>query len=75
MYGLYLPVKYQTNHRPMVPPCYVVFSGETTTTINKACKGKGGPSQELVLGFGIGVREFSNIALLPWIQKEPMGLL
>jgi glycerate 2-kinase len=53
----------QTNHRPMVPPCYVVFSGETTTTINKACKGKGGPSQELVLGFGIGVREFSNIAI------------
>lgn len=49
--------------RPIKPPCYVVFSGETTTSVNGSCTGKGGPSQELVLGFSLGVRNFSGIAI------------
>lgn len=51
------------NQRPIAPPCYVVFSGETTTTVNGTCGGKGGPSQELVLGFSLGVKDLSGIAI------------
>ena len=51
------------NKRPVAPPCYVVFSGETTTTVNGVCEGKGGPSQELVLGFCLGAKDFSGMAV------------
>lgn len=53
----------QGNHRPIAPPCYVVASGETTTTLSAPASGNGGPSQELVLGFGLGIKDSSGIAL------------
>lgn len=44
----------QTNQRPLKTPCVLLLSGETTTKIAKNSKyGKGGPSQELALGFAI----------------------
>jgi len=48
--------------RPVCPPCYIVFSGETTTAIQSQPKGMGGPSQELVLGFCIGIRGLEGVA-------------
>jgi glycerate-2-kinase len=40
------------NQRPIVPPCLLLASGETTTKIEGPA-GKGGPSQELALGFAL----------------------
>lgn len=37
-------------HRPIEPPCALIFGGETTVTI-EGTHGEGGPSQELALGF------------------------
>lgn len=53
----------KNNRQPISPPCYVVFSGETTTTIKEKAMGKGGPSQELVLGFSLGVKDYDGIAI------------
>lgn len=50
--------------RPIQPPCYLVFSGEATTTVDMKCKGKGGPSQELVLGFAKGISGYPGIAIV-----------
>lgn len=48
--------------RPIEPPCFIVCSGETTTTINSPIKGNGGPSQELILGFCIGIKGYQGVA-------------
>ena len=48
--------------RPIKPPCLVVCSGETTTSIQSPPAGVGGPSQELTLGFSIGIRGIDGIA-------------
>ena len=42
------------NRRPIPSPCVLVAGGETTTSI-EGSSGKGGPSQELALGFAIEV--------------------
>ena len=48
--------------RPVQPPCFLVCAGETTTNITEPPQGIGGPSQELVLGFSIGVKGMEGIA-------------
>lgn len=48
--------------RPIAPPCFVVCSGETTTSIQGPPLGIGGPSQELTLGLAIGIRNMEGIA-------------
>jgi glycerate 2-kinase len=48
--------------RPVAPPCFVVCSGETTTTIRQPPIGKGGPSQELVLGLALGIQNLKGVA-------------
>ncbi|MBP7278869.1 MAG: DUF4147 domain-containing protein [Sedimentibacter sp.] len=52
----------KTMKRPITPPCFVICAGETTTRIDSPPKGIGGPSQELVLGLSIGIRNFQCIA-------------
>jgi len=42
------------NHRPVSPPCVMITGGETTTRIDNT-SGKGGPSQELALGFALEI--------------------
>lgn len=53
-------IKYM--NRPLTPPCFVVCAGETTTSIRTVPQGVGGPSQELVLGLAIGIRNMKGIA-------------
>jgi glycerate 2-kinase len=48
--------------RPITPPCFIICAGETTTSIDSLPKGIGGPSQELVLGLAIGIKNFKGIA-------------
>lgn len=48
--------------RPVQPPCFLVCAGETTTSISQPPEGIGGPSQELVLGFSIGIKDIQGIA-------------
>lgn len=45
----------QTNGRPFAPPCVVISGGETVTHIrpDAVVTGRGGPSQELALSFGL----------------------
>jgi len=53
-------IKYM--NRPVKPPCLVVCSGETTTSIQSPPAGIGGPSHELTIGFAIGIRGIEGIA-------------
>lgn len=54
----------QTNRRPLQPPCVLLLSGETTTKIDKNLKyGKGGPSQELALGFAINAELLEGVCI------------
>ena len=48
--------------RPIAAPCFVVCSGETTTRITAPPSGIGGPSQELVLGFALGIKGMQGVA-------------
>ncbi len=48
--------------RPVAPPCFVVCSGETTTSIASPPSGMGGPSQELVLGLSLGIKDMKGVA-------------
>ena len=52
-----------TNHQPIAPPCIVIAGGETTTYIQNDC-GKGGPSQELALGFALEISGEKGICLV-----------
>jgi glycerate 2-kinase len=51
------------NQRPIKPPCALIFGGETTVTITGE-SGKGGPSQELALGFATKIDGNEKIILL-----------
>ena len=53
----------QANHRPIRPPCVLIFGGETTVTINGA-HGEGGPSQELALSLASKIGGTPNIVCL-----------
>ena len=53
----------QANHRPIKAPCFVFCSGETTTKVEDGCRGTGGPSHELALGFAHGARYTAGAAL------------
>jgi len=48
--------------RPINPPCILVLGGETTVTITGQC-GKGGPSQELVLGTSLKIAGSKKIVV------------
>ena len=50
------------NNRPIAAPCLLIAGGETTTRVEGAC-GKGGPSQELALGFALEVAGRHGICL------------
>lgn len=52
----------KTMGRPIAPPCFIVCSGETTTSITRPPAGMGGPSQELVLGFALGIKGLEGVA-------------
>ncbi|MEA4969702.1 MAG: DUF4147 domain-containing protein [Candidatus Pelethousia sp.] len=52
----------KTLNRPIKAPCFLVCAGETTTSINTPPAGMGGPSQELVLGFSIGIKDYPGVA-------------
>jgi len=48
--------------RPIKPPCIIIAGGETTVTI-KGQHGKGGPSQELVLGAALKIAGSERIVI------------
>ena len=48
--------------RPIEPPCFIVCSGETTTSIVSTPSGMGGPSHEMVLGFAIAIKGIEGVA-------------
>lgn len=53
----------ETNCRPVKPPCVLVVGGENTVTISGE-SGEGGPSQELALGFALGIAGSRRSTLL-----------
>lgn len=50
--------------RPFAPPCVIASAGETTVSIRCADPGKGGPNQELVLGFAEGASRYAGMTML-----------
>lgn len=52
----------EANSRPINPPCILILGGETTVTITKQ-HGKGGPSQELVLGASLKLAGSEKIVI------------
>jgi glycerate 2-kinase len=48
--------------RPLKPPCVIIVGGETTVTI-KGPHGRGGPSQELVLGAALKIAGSEKIVI------------
>jgi glycerate-2-kinase len=48
--------------RPIETPCVLILGGETTVTISGSC-GKGGPSQELVLGTALKIAGSERIVI------------
>ncbi|MEM2842963.1 MAG: DUF4147 domain-containing protein [Candidatus Bathyarchaeia archaeon] len=48
--------------RPIKPPCCLILGGETTVKIKGKC-GKGGPSQEFVLGASLKISESEKIVV------------
>ncbi len=53
----------ETNYQPVKPPCVLVVGGENTVTISGK-SGEGGPSQELALGFALGIDGSKRSTLL-----------
>jgi len=51
------------NRRPLVPPCFVMASGETTTKV-EGSSGRGGPSQELALSFALEAWRLTGTVLI-----------
>jgi len=49
--------------RPVETPCTLIVGGETTVTI-EGRHGKGGPNQELVLGFSLKAASCGNVTLV-----------
>lgn len=52
----------EAKHRPINPPCILILGGETTVTITGQ-HGKGGPSQELVLGASLKLAGSEKIVI------------
>jgi len=52
----------EERNRPIEPPCVLILGGETTVTITRLC-GKGGPSQELVLGAALKISGSRRIVI------------
>jgi glycerate-2-kinase len=52
----------ERERRPFKPPCILIFGGETTVTI-AGYSGKGGPSQELVLGASLKISGSEKIVI------------
>jgi len=50
------------NHRPIHPPCLLITSGETTTRA-EGTSGRGGPSQELTLSFGLEISNLKGVSI------------
>ena len=50
--------------RPFTAPCIIASAGETTVTVRSVNPGKGGPNQELVLGFAEGARRYKGLTML-----------
>jgi glycerate 2-kinase len=50
------------NHRPLAPPCVLIAGGETTTRVG-GLAGRGGPSQELALGFGVEIANRRGVCI------------
>lgn len=50
--------------RPFTPPCIIASAGETTVSVRNADPGKGGPNQELVLGFAEGAFRYNGLTML-----------
>jgi len=48
--------------RPIEPPCVLILGGETTVTITRSC-GRGGPSQEFVLGAALKISGSKRIVI------------
>ena len=51
-----------SNQRPIAPPCLLLASGETTTRV-EGDAGRGGPSQELALGFALEVDGWTGMGI------------
>lgn len=49
--------------RPFSRPCIIASAGETTVSVRSANPGKGGPNQELVLGFAEGASRYEGMTL------------
>ena len=56
----------QTYGNPVKPPCVLLSSGETTTSIpdNSCIKGHGGPGHELALSFAITAKKIPGACML-----------
>lgn len=56
----------QSSRQPIVPPCVILSSGETTTKIldNSTICGHGGPSHELTASFAISAAKADGICML-----------
>jgi glycerate 2-kinase len=56
----------QTFGNPVSAPCVVLAAGETTTTIpdSSVIRGRGGPGQELVVGFALAAAHTEGAAML-----------
>ena len=50
--------------RPFAKPCVLASAGETTVSVRSANPGKGGPNQELVLGFAEGASRYEGLTML-----------
>lgn len=50
------------NHRPLQPPGLLITSGETTTRV-EGQTGRGGPSQELALGFALEISDLKGVSI------------
>ncbi|MDL2210379.1 DUF4147 domain-containing protein [Desulfovibrio sp. OttesenSCG-928-O18] len=50
--------------RPFTAPCIIASAGETTVSVRNANPGRGGPNQELVLGFAEGAFRYKGMTML-----------
>lgn len=53
------------HRRPVTPPCAIVSGGETTVAVEDSGRaGEGGPNQEFVLGFALGIAGHERITAI-----------
>ncbi len=61
-----IALEVKRNGRPFKPPVALIFGGETTVTFCESVSGKGGPNQELALGFArkaSGIKKVCAVAI------------